>query len=300
MTPSDAVQGYLDYLETERRLSWRTVRSYRQELRQLVRVLGDQQILQLQEVHRAHVVAYLNRPHPLGGTLAPGTRNRKLIVLHGFFQYARQQGWIARDPTRKVSWVRDPGAEQPVLTPAEFDQLVARLKQRPASRQRTRDLCILTVLTHTGIRLSELTGLDVEHLHLSDQPLLRVRRKGGRSQSLPLNETTRQALEAWLKERAQAAPSTNALFISRRGGRLAGRTIQEHVKKLREQAGLASRITPHACRHGFTTTLLERGAQMEEVKQLLGHRSILTTSRYAHPTPEALRRAVQRLDEKDE
>ena len=281
--------------------SWsgRTEQSYWQELELFARFLKDRGRDQWSEVTQADVVAYLARPRPDGEPIAPGTRNRKLTVMRGFFAWIIEQKQIRKSPADDVAWARVSRTERPVLSPAQVEHLVELCVSRAPGWQGARDAAIVTLLFHTGLRVSELLSLDLPQVDTGHRLLLGVSRKGGNHQPLPLNPLAASRLETWLVARkALDLPGFEAVFVSRRRRRLSRRTVEDRVKHLGQAAGLPFVVTPHLLRHSFATELLRTGANLEEVRRLLGHRSIVTTSRYSHPDLGSLRRAVNRLDRK--
>ncbi|MBI2484922.1 tyrosine-type recombinase/integrase [Candidatus Uhrbacteria bacterium] len=238
-------------------------------------------------------VDYVNRPTPRGQPLAAASRNRKLVVLSGFFAFLKEKGHASADPTAGVPWSRLTRSERPALTGAEIGRLLRATERARSPWAAARDAALVSVLFHVGLRLAELVALDVDQVDLRAGLLLGVKRKGGNSQPLPLNESARNALSAWLEVRGEATSS--ALLLSQTRGRLSRRAVEARVATLGRVAGFSFNVSPHMLRHGFATEILAAGANLEEVRRLLGHTSILTTSRYLHPDGKALRAAVNRL-----
>lgn len=288
------IDTYILYVRDEKRLSARTVRRYQQELRLLAQWLREHQLETPADAQREHLIQFLNRPTPGGTRLRAGSRNHKLIVLRGFFRYLKKSEVIASDPTREIPWSRSERSERPSVSSKDVAKLIAALPRHP-SWQRVRNRCVLLLLFHSGLRLTELVGLTLNQVDLKRGLLLTVRRKGGHQQPIPLNAVAKEALGTWLKEREDRSGHTSAVFVNRYGAPLNSRSVQSMMRNLSERAGFSFNVTPHTLRHSFATELLRHGANLEEVRRLMGHSSITTTSRYAHPDQASLRRAVNRL-----
>lgn len=291
---NDTVLRYAQHLASERRCSPRTVTTYRQELLLLVRWLSGRGVDRFEDVSRDLLLDYLARPGQDGRPVAPSTRNRKRTVLRGFFRWFIQSTGRTQNPMESIVRIRETRTEKPTLSAKDVGRLVGVLESRsgwPAAR----DACVVTLMFHVGLRLDELVSLDVDQVDLKAGLLLGVRRKGGNHQPLPLNGKALESLESWLHARESLEPATMALFLSRLRRRLARRTVQVMVHGLGQEAGFGFPVTPHMLRHAFATELLRSGANLEEVRRLLGHASITTTSRYSHPDQASLRRAVERL-----
>lgn len=294
MTLQDAIDRYVRYLHDELNRTSQTIRTYELELRYLARRLGAEGLTDLAQLGRPQLLAHLNAPTS-GREPAPATRNRKLTVLRGFFGYLVEAGEMTGNPTDGLRWSRPPRNEKPAPTQGDVRRLLSVLGKEPETWLRTRDVAIVVVLFHTGLRLAELISLDLHQVELGVGLLLGVRRKGGHQQPIPLNETAVAVLRGWIGARPQAEAETAAVFVSRFRRRLSARAVQARLQVLCDRAGIAYAISPHRLRHGFATELLRTGANMEEVKRLMGHSDIKTTSRYSHPDAASLRRAVERL-----
>lgn len=293
MSLDEAVRLFLANLSDERRCSPRTVTSYRQELGMFTRWCTGTGLASPASVTRDHVVTYLGPDGDSGSSMSPATRNRKLTILRSFFRYAVDRKITSTNPARDVRYSRLARKEQPSLTRAEVAHVLTSVSDVVPWRQ-ARNRCIVVMLFNTGLRLDELLSLDLGQVDADNQLLHEVRRKGGSEQPLPLNDAAMDAMKLWLKERVTMAVAGQALFVVCSGGRLSGRAVQARLKTIGAAAGFPF-LHPHVLRHSFATELLATGANLEEVRRLMGHTSIVTTSRYSHPDQEALRRAVGRL-----
>ena len=283
------------------------MRAYDSDITQyLAWVAGDQQRkmseltvddLDLTSV-RAHL-AELNKAGKARSSVA-----RKLSALRTFVKYLRREDLIAHDPTAMAV---APKRDQTIPTHLSEPEM-ARLIEMPSTGDPLgrRDRAILELFYASGLRLSELVGIDLEDLNLSGR-MVRVMGKGGKERLLPFNQSTVLALRAWLADRAgiladrqtrarrrtvvaprktvagvrQKAP-TEPLFLNARGGRLTGRSVDRLLRRYVAQCSTRLGISPHALRHSFATHLLQRGADLRAIQELLGHSRLSTTQRYTH------------------
>ena len=297
----------LAYIKLNRHVSPHTVRAYDSDITQyLAWVAGDQQRkmseltvddLDLTSV-RAHL-AELNKAGKARSSVA-----RKLSALRTFVKYLRREDLIAHDPTAMAV---APKRDQTIPTHLSEPEM-ARLIEMPSTGDPLgrRDRAILELFYASGLRLSELVGIDLEDLNLSGR-MVRVMGKGGKERLLPFNQSTVLALRAWLADRAgiladrqtrarrrtvvaprktvagvrQKAP-TEPLFLNARGGRLTGRSVDRLLRRYVAQCSTRLGISPHALRHSFATHLLQRGADLRAIQELLGHSRLSTTQRYTH------------------
>jgi integrase/recombinase XerC len=240
----------------------------------------------------------------------PATINRRLAALRVYFRWAQDNGLCLSNPAGRVRDKRGGQiAPKALTTPktrklrhaAESRILLADAVRSPAhmtatAREARRDRAILLMFLNTGIRVSELCDLHVSDVCLKPRSGDVVIRsgKGDRRRILPLNADVRQTLYQWLDVRP--AVSTEWVFIGRRGDKLRPRGVQRLIDRLARQAGLpVGEITPHVLRHAFAKSLIDAGESLTRVQTLLGHQSIVTTSRYTTPHPDDLTAAVERL-----
>lgn len=226
------------------------------------------------------------------------TMARKLMSLRKFFDFLLRQGEVAANPARLVRPPRQ-GRHLPVrLSVDEAFHLVqgpAREQGKalsPAQRAAgLRDMAMLELLYSSGLRVSELTGLDAGHLRL-DLGLVRVvSGKGGRERWVPVGSRAMEALKNYLAARAELAPQgmeQEALFLNQKGGRMTPRSVQRLVARFAGELSAGRRLSPHALRHAMATHLLEGGADLRSVQEMLGHKSLSTTQKYTHLTVDHL------------
>ena len=213
---------------------------------------------------------------------------RKVSALRTFVRYLRREGWIDSDPTALAV---APKREQKVPAHLSVDEMSQLLEAPDASTPLgRRDRAILELFYASGIRLSELVALDLEDVDLAGR-MVRVMGKGRKERIVPFNQKASAALRAWLKDRLalteglprrSGAKAGDALFVNARGGRLTGRSVQRLVARYVSSCSTRFGISPHALRHSFATHLLQAGAALRAIQELLGHVQLSTTQRYTH------------------
>jgi integrase/recombinase XerC len=272
------IAAFLRHLDRERNASPHTVRAYGEDLAQFRRhvraELGREG--RPQDVDHLLIRAFLARLHRQG--LKSVSAARKLATLRTFFRYLCREGVLDRNPARSLL---SPRLEKRVPTHLD-EQDVTLLVEMPGDGDAAvRGRAILELLYATGIRCSELVGLDVGEI---DRPgrMIRVLGKGRKERIVPFGSRAGAAIDAYLPVRGQARPRTDALFINARGGRLTDRSVRLLVAQRVKAVAIARRVSPHTLRHSFATHLLERGADLRAIQELLGHASLSTTQRYTH------------------
>ncbi len=230
----------------------------------------------------------------LHGKNSSATVARKLSALRSFFRFLVKQKDIPNDPMAGINAPKGGGSIPTFLTIDEtFALLEAPDKQ---DSYRLRDRAILEMLYSTGMRVSELVSRDLNDLDFMEE-MLRVSGKGKKQRLVPVGRQALEAVSSWLPDRQQLIessikrgkePSREALFLNSRGTRLTSRSVERLVKQYGERAGILQVVTPHALRHSFATHLLEMGADLRVVQELLGHVSLSTTQRYTHLTLDHL------------
>ncbi|VUZ85581.1 recombinase XerC [Candidatus Methylomirabilis lanthanidiphila] len=211
---------------------------------------------------------------------------RKLATLRSFFRYLCREGIVGANPAKLVPTPKLPKRLPAHLTVDEVDRLLASpIEQNPPG---ARDLAILELFYASGIRLSELTGLNVRDVDMREG-LVRVTGKGNKERIVPVGSKATAALRRYLDQRIdlvqgtkRGAPESAALFLNRLGGRLSQRSTARIVLKYLNQSGVGPKITPHGLRHSYATHLLQAGADLRSIQELLGHARLSTTQRYTH------------------
>jgi integrase/recombinase XerC len=291
--------AFAEHLRLERGLSPHTVRAYTGDLTNLFAHLGRVADGDPGEVTLADLRTWLANQHAGGADRA--TLQRRSAAARTFFAWARRTNRIASDPAQAL---RSPKVDRRLPPTVEVDQarsLLDGLAARVADAgepgdvaARRRDLAVVEVLYASGIRVSELCGLDLGDID-DQRGLLRVLGKGGRQRTVPLGGPAVRALGAWLGVRSVlAAPSADqALFVGDRGGRIDPRVVRRLVHRALAMVPDAPDLGPHGLRHAMATHLLEGGADLRSVQEILGHSSLATTQLYTHVSGDRLRRAYQ-------
>ena len=295
------ISGYLDMLAAERGAAENTLAAYRRDLQDYSGFLGERGVA-LAAARPEHVSAYLRRLSEAG--LAATSRARRLSAIRQLYRFLVLEAQAEDDPTRGFAGPRKERALPKTLSVAEVELLLETARRRIdglAGRERIRALrlhALLEVLYATGMRVSELVSLPRSVL-AGDDRMLTIAGKGGRERLVPLGEDARAALAAFLSagtglDGPPIAVRSPWLFPSRSAeGYLTRQRLAQELKALAGEAGLEpERVSPHVLRHAFASHLLDRGADLRAVQQLLGHADISTTQIYTHVLEERLRKLV--------
>ena len=273
-----AAEAFLHHLERERNASPHTVRAYGDDLAQFTAHLDGARA----RAARPEDVDHLAHPRLSRGAAPAWARRsssaRKLAGLRTFFRYLCREGRLESNPRGALL---SPRLEKRIPAPLDEAQVEALLDvpgDRPAA---VRGRAILELLYATGIRCAELVGLDVGEVDLEAR-MVRVLGKGRKERIVLFGTRAREALRAWLTVRTELRPTSDALFLNLRGGRLTDRSVRALVSRRVQQVALAQSCSPHTLRHSFATHLLARGADLRAIQELLGHASLSTTQRYTH------------------
>ncbi len=280
---------YLEALALERNLSPYTLRNYDGDLRGLFAFLEERKV-DPRALSRQVFREYLSRLVADG--ISPGSIQRKVSAARGFYRWLQAQGLVEANPLANVKGPRKPRRLPSFLT---YDEVTALVSSPQGSRpQAIRDRAILELLYATGMRVSEIVSLDLDDVDLDGQAI-RVVGKGNKERMVVMGEPAREALERYLREARPklAAGAERALFLNRDGGRLSVRRVQLMLRKYAAAAGLGKRAYPHLLRHTFATHLLDGGADLRVVQELLGHANVNTTQVYLHVTEERQRKVVE-------
>ncbi len=289
-----AVSAWLTHLDVERGASVHTLRAYRRDLARYTAYLGSVGVDSATEVTEGHVSEFLARLREGDAEhqpLAASSAARTLIAVRGLHRFLALEGQVGTDPAQAVSPPRAPSRLPKAIGIAEVERLLeaASVGDPPAT---LRDRALLEVLYGSGARISEAVGLDVDDVH-AEEGVVRLRGKGGKERVVPLGSFAAAALDAYLVRGrptlAAAGPGTPAIFLSQRGGRLSRQSAWAILRACAERAGLPGHLSPHTLRHSFATHLLEGGADVRVVQELLGHASVTTTQIYTMVTVQQLR-----------
>lgn len=286
------VGAFLHYATVERGMSANTISAYRNDLTGFVQFFADEVgELSLRDWRRItpdHVNELLADMDERG--YSPATRSRKIAALRSFMKFLVEERVIEENPT---SHIRTPRAGRPVpdvLTADDVDALLDTAAKGTAPEDR-RDHVMIELMYAAGLRVSELVSLEISDVNLGSATV-RTIGKGSKERVVPLHEVAVNAVESYLLGvRPQLAnrAHSDALFLGRRGRRLSRQAFWQRLKRVASKAGISAHITPHTLRHSFATHLLQGGASLRHVQELLGHSSISTTQIYTHLTSEHVR-----------
>jgi len=275
-----AIDTFVTYLQAERNVSPNTVKAYVKDLECFFRFLGPEKTLSA--LRSSDVRKWLAAAHKDGRSRS--TISRRLASVRGFFRFMVRQGELRHNP---ADGIKAPKLEKPLPSYISVDDAFRLMEPwDKTSFFGIRDLAILELLYSTGIRVGELSGLDLTQVSFSPE-MIRVRGKGDKDRIVPFGRMAAEALKAYLPYREARLEKTGnvdepALFINKSGGRLSARSIERIVEKRRKVLGLNSHVTPHTLRHSMATHLLESGADLRSIQEMLGHVSLGTTQRYTH------------------
>ena len=283
------IEEFIRWLSLVKGYSHNTIDGYGRDLREFTTILTKG--ITPAEVERDDVRRFVVGLH---GRNSGATVGRKLSALRTFFRYLKKQNIVNQDPMSGITAPRT-GSSIPVFL--TVDETFALLEAPgPQDSYEARDRAFLEMLYSTGMRVSELVSRDLPDLDFTEE-VLKVSGKGRKERLVPVGRPAIEALLAWLPSREKLIeacvkrgnlPARDAMFLNNRGGRLSSRSVERFVKQYGERAGIIQMVTPHALRHSFATHLLEMGADLRSVQELLGHVSLSTTQRYTHLTLDHL------------
>lgn len=282
------VEDFLESLMLERGLSPQTERAYRNDLERLVRFAGESlgEPVRSRDVDPLLVRGYIASLHR--GGLARSSQARALSAVRSLFKYAVTRGVCERNPAQGIPTPKVEKTLPRHLRPGEIEDLLDAARQRDDELGR-RDAALLELLYAAGLRVSELVSIDLGDLDLKARTL-RVVGKGSKERMVPFGRPAEQAVRLWLQDwddvRARAPQDhlddEEPLFLNHAGGRLSDRSVRRVLERVVDAAALKRGVHPHALRHTFATHLLEAGADLRSIQELLGHASLSTTQRYTH------------------
>ncbi len=293
MTTLDtALDRYLQMAVFEAGLSEATLSAYGADLRRYLAFLSQNGIEQVEEVAREDVLDHL------GGLIASGLQARSLArhlsAIRRFHQFAREEQLAPGDPAEGIETPRLARLLPHSLGPEEVERLLAAPGKDPEAPHGVRDTAILELFYSCGLRISELANLPVSNLDL-EEGVLRVRGKGSKVRLVPLGRRAQSCVRAWLSLRASGVIADETVFLNAKGKRLNRGAVWRVVKHWVRAAGISRNVTPHMLRHSFATHLLDHGADLRAVQELLGHADISTTQIYTYVSVARQREAHQKF-----
>jgi integrase/recombinase XerC len=291
----DHLKSFLAHLKMNRHLSPHTVRAYESDIAQYLAFVAAETGTKMSQLRPSDLAMTSVRAHIAGLNAAGAARSsvgRKLSALKTFVRYLRREEVLEHDPTAMAVAPKRDHTIPVFLSEPEITRLIETPNTGdPLGR---RDRAILELFYASGLRLSELVAIDLEDVNLSGR-MVRVMGKGRKERLLPFNQSALTAIKAWLKDRAAIlasretrpsrkpqAASPDPLFLNYRGTRLTDRSVDRLLRKYVAQCSTRMGISPHALRHSFATHLLQRGADLRAIQELLGHSALSTTQRYTH------------------
>jgi integrase/recombinase XerC len=292
----ELAESYSQHLATERNLSENSIRAYLADLESLVTHLNQLGVTEFSQLTLSHIRSWLANLQSKGA--ARSSITRRVVSIRAFTYWAAKSGWIPTDIGRDLVAPK-PERHLPEVLDIDSARLALEALELRAheegSAEAIRDLAIVEVLYGSGIRVSELTGLDLHDLD-RERLTLRVLGKGDRERVVPIGLPAIRALERWLMEgRPQlfTEDSGAALFIGSRGKRIDQRVVRAIVYEATNALGTHQKLGPHGLRHSAATHLLEGGADLRTVQELLGHSSLATTQIYTHVSQERIKKAYE-------
>jgi integrase/recombinase XerC len=277
-----AIRAFLTYLDVEQGASRETIRGYRSDLRQFLSFATEPRAGaplapdQVDPMTIRGYLAWLDRKGEKKSSLA-----RKLAALRSLYRFLAREGQVGRNPAEEVRTPKQPQHLPRVLTKDDAEALM-ELPEGDTLLS-LRDRAILETLYSTGARVSELVGMNLEDLNLGDG-LVRLRGKGRKERIVPIGDVAVESVKeyrALVKSSAAGHPLSAPVFMNHRGGRLTARSVDRIVGKY-SSALMGGRVSPHALRHSFATHLLDEGADLRAIQEMLGHASLGTTQKYTH------------------
>lgn len=284
----EAGRGYRTYIKLEKRLSENTVESYMRDLRQFAHFILRQWDVGPRKVEPAMIERYMAWLFDRGREKT--SQARCLCGIRSFFNYLLLEERIDTSP---AEWVSSPKFGRPlpdVLTVEEIDRIIAAVDT--STTKGMRDSAMLEVLYSCGLRVSELTSLRMTDLFFGEG-YLRVVGKGNKQRLVPVSAAARDKIQLYLEHRRPAQPKEDVVFLNNRGTQLTRVMVFTVIRQAAARAGIDKHISPHTFRHSFATHLLEGGASIRQVQEMLGHESIITTEIYTHLDSVHLRRSVE-------
>lgn len=286
------IKGFKLYLQLEKALSINTMEAYVRDVEKLIQFVKYKQLeLHPAKINYDHIVEFINWLHHLN--VEARTQARIISGIKAFFKYLLQEEEIKTDPTELLQGPKI-GLKLPtVLSVNEIDQVIAAIDLSSAEGERNK--AMLETLYSCGLRVSELVNLQISHLYLNEG-FIRVIGKGNKERLVPIGKTAMKQISIYLKEvrvhQKVKKGAEDILFLNRRGNKLSRVMVFTIIKNVVEKAGIQKTISPHTFRHSFATHLVEGGADLRAVQEMLGHESIITTEIYTHLDRDYLRQNI--------
>ena len=282
------IADFIAYISSEKGLALNTVEAYQRDIKAFAQFLREQQNLSFAQTNTNHIVAFLGQFKAAG--YASASLCRALIAIKVLFRFLTREAIV---PVNIALYLQTPKLWQLIPDILAYEEVEALLKQPdPSTCQGARDKAILEVLYASGLRVSELCSLD---LYSVDDTFVRVMGKGSKERVVPIGQAAVAAIDHYLLHYRASSDSHSqpALFISKSGKRIDRISVWKMIKRYAGQAGIVKNISPHTLRHSFATHLLDNGADLRIIQEMLGHASISSTDRYTHISRSHLQEAFQ-------
>lgn len=283
----DHLQSFMHYLTVEKGLSKNTLESYKRDLKQFTSYLKQKHPVKIEETSRQNIVSYLMSLREQGK--ATSTISRNMASIRAFYQFLLKDQIITSDPSILLETPKIERRLPKILSIAEVEILLQTPQSSTSFGQR--DRAMLELLYATGIRVSELISLSIEDVHLQ-MGFVKCLGKGSKERVIPLGRVAIESLEQYLqvgRYKLNKNKRSKALFLNHHGNPISRQGFWKIIKKHAKDAGIKKEITPHTVRHSFATHLLENGADLRSVQEMLGHADISTTQIYTHVTKTRLK-----------
>jgi len=288
---AEKIKEYLDYLSIEKGYSQGTVNAYAYDVNKFLSFLPKES---QSDITKQHAINYFNFLANKGYRKRNDktTRARRLSSINSYFRFLLKEDYIKTNPIEGIKAPKLDKKEPSYLSEAEYLGLLKAIGTHATSYYSLRDFAIIKLFLTTGLRLAELTGMDISDVNLKDNAI-QIIRKGRKEQTLPINQETAKAIKMYLGSRKD---KSEALFISRKKSRISKGAVTYLVKKYMKKAGICNKkLSPHTLRHSFCTALLNKGVNIAVIQELAGHSSMDTTRRYIHLNNSDLREAINQL-----
>ena len=284
------INGFKAYLKLERGLSDNTSVGYSNDVRKLYDFIESENI-ELKQVTLEMLHSFVAQLHDLG--ISPRSQARIISGIKSFFKYLKLEGYVEEDPSVMLETPLLGTHLPEILSVEEIDAMIDSIDLSKPDGQRNR--AIIETLYGCGLRVSELINLEISKLYL-DEGYVVIRGKGSKERLVPISEVAQEQILLYINEQRSMQTikrgDDNILFLNKRGGRLSRVMIFYIIKRLAELAGIRRQVSPHTLRHSFATHLLEGGANLRAIQQMLGHESISTTEIYIHIDRTRLREEI--------
>ncbi len=278
---------FISFLEVEKGLAKNTIQSYRMDLNKYLNFLTGKKIKNISKTTKTNIISFLLFLQKKG--MASSTISRNLASIRAFYQYLAREGYVRKNPTIDLDSPKPEKKLPHVLTVCEVERLLAQPNCSELLGQR--DKAMLELLYATGIRVSEMVNLDKDYVNIN-MGFIKCVGKGSKERIIPVGSIALKNLEIYLKKvrgKLVKNPKEKAFFLNHHGKRLTRQGFWKILKGYAQKANINKKITPHTLRHSFATHLLENGADLRSVQELLGHADISTTQVYTHLTKKRIK-----------